>query len=99
MINIAEGVEGFALVWVVDVFNRAKIGSKKLRGLRDIILGDHVFDRGLDTAGLDGVDGTKGEAKEPVAGILLELGRKGFGQLDGLVFDNNATDVNDVRSD
>ena len=99
LINVAEGVEGFALVWVVDVLNGAEIGGEKLRGLWDIILGDHVLDRGLDTAGLDGVDGTKGEAKEPVAGILLELGRKGFGQLDGLVFDNNATDVDDVRSD
>ena len=99
LINVAEGVEGFALVWVVDVFNGAEVGGEKLRGLWDIILGDHVLDRGLDTAGLDGVDGTKGEAKEPVAAILLELGRKGFGQLNGLVFDNNAADVNDVRSD
>ena len=99
LINVAEGVEGFALVWIVDVFNGAEISGEKLRGLCDIILQDHVLDRGLDTAGFDGVDGTKGEAKESVAAILLELGRKGLGQLNGLVSDNNAADVNDVRSD
>ena len=99
LIDVAEGVEGFALVWVVDVFDGAEIGGEKLGGLWDIILRDHVLDRGLDRAGLDGVDGTKGETKEPVAAILLELGGKRFGQLDGLVFDNNATNVNDIRSD
>ena len=99
LIDVAEGVEGFAFVWVVDVFDGAEIGGEKFRGLWNIVLGDHVLDRGLDTAGLDGVDGTKGEAKEPIAAVLLELGGKGLGQLDGLVFNNYATDINDVRSD
>lgn len=99
LIDVAEGVEGFALVGVVDVFDGAEVGGEKFRGLRDVVLGDHVLDRGLDRIGCDGVDGTEGEAEEPVAAVLLELGRKGFGQLDGLVFDNDATNVNDVRSD
>ena len=99
LINVAEGVEVLALVRVVDDLDGAEVGGEEFRGLWDVVLGDHVLDRGLDTARLDGVDGAKGEAEESVAAILLELGGKGFGQLDGLVFNDYAADVDDVRSD
>lgn len=99
LVDVAEGVEGRALVRVVGVLDGAEVGGEELRGLGDVVLGDHVLDRGLDAAGLDGVDGAEGEAEKPVALVLLELGGELFGQLDGLVLDDDAADVDDVCSD
>lgn len=97
-VDVSEGVEGGALVRVVGVLDGAEVGGEELRGLGDVVLGDHVLDWGLDAGGGDGVDGTEGEAEEPVARVLLELSGEGFGQLDGLVFDDDAADVDDVCS-
>lgn len=99
LVDVAEGVEGCALVRVVCVLDGAKVGGEELRSLGDVILGDHVLDRGLDAAGGDGVDFAEGEAEEPVARVLLELGGEGFGQLDCLVLDDDAADVDDVCAD
>ena len=61
-------------------------------------MGDHVLDGCLHRSGGDGVDGSEGKTEEPVAAVLLELGGKGLGQLDGLVLNDETTDVDDVCS-
>lgn len=99
LIDVAEGVEGFAFVRVVGVFEGAEFGSEELRGLWDVVLGDHVLHGSLDGLGGDGVDGSKGETEEPVTAVLLKLGGKGIGQLDGLVLDDETAKVDDVCSD
>ena len=99
LVDVAEGVEGLAFVRVVGVLDGTEVGGEELRGLGDVVLGNHVLDRGLDAGGGDGVDFAEGEAEEPVARVLLELGGEGFGQLDGLILDDDAADVDDVCSD
>jgi len=77
-------------------------------------LRDHVLDRGLDWGGLDRVDAswersvsgyfeeseerTPCETQETVAGSLEELVRQLLGELDGLVLDADATDLDGVRT-
>ena len=46
-----------------------------------------------------GVDVAEGEAEEAVTDALLELGREGVGELDGLGFDDEAADVDVVGAD
>ena len=98
LVDVAEGVEGFAFVGVVGVFDGAEVGGEELRSLGDVVLGDHVLDGRLHRLGRHGVDGSKGEAEESVARVLLELGGKRLGQLDGLALDDEATHVDDVCS-
>lgn len=76
-IDVAECVEGFAFVWIVGVFDGAKVGSEELGGLGDVVLGDHVLNGSLHWGGSDRVDGSPGEAAESVTAVLLELGREG----------------------
>ena len=78
-VNVAEGVEGCALVRVVGVLDRAEVDGEELGLLGDVFLADHVLDWGLDTPGSDSVDGTEGETEKPVADALLELGGEGLG--------------------
>lgn len=98
LINVTKGVEGFAFVWIVRVFDGAEIGSEELGGLWDVVLGDHVLNGSLHWDGSDRVDGSPGEAQESVTAVLLELGREGVGQLDGLVLDDETAHIDDVRS-
>ena len=98
LVDVAEGVEGFALVRVLGVFDGAELDGEELGCLGDVRLRDHVLHRGLHRRGGDGVDGPKGEAEEPVAGVLLELGGEGLGQFDGLVLDDETAHVDDVGS-
>lgn len=97
-IDVAEGVEGFAFVWIICVFDGAEVGGEELGCLWDVVLGDHVLDGSLHWGGSDRIDGSPGKAAESVTAVLLELGREGFGQLDGLVLDDETTYVDDVRS-
>lgn len=73
-INVAEGVEGFALVWIVRVFDGAEIGCEELGSLGDVGLGDHVLNRSLYRGWSDSIDGAPGETEEAVASVLLKLG-------------------------
>ena len=99
LIDVAEGVKGFAFVGVVGVFEGAEFGSEELGGLWDVVLGDHVLNGSLDGLGGDGIDGCKGETEEAVTAVLLKLGGKGFGQLYRLVLDDETAKVDDVCSD
>ena len=99
LVDVAEGVEGFTFVGVIGIFDGAEVGGEELGGLWDVVLGDHVLDGGLNAVRGDGVDGSEGETEESVASVLLELGGEGFGQLDGLVLDDDAANVDDVCSD
>lgn len=74
LINVAEGVEGFAFVWIIRVFDGAEVGCEELGSLRDVVLGDHVLNGSLHRGGSDSVDGTPGETQKSVTAILLELG-------------------------
>lgn len=74
LIDVAEGVEGFALVWILRVFDGAKVGRKELGSLWDVVLGDHVLNRSLYRVWGDSINGAPGEAEEAVATILLKLG-------------------------
>ena len=96
LVDVAKGVEGFALVRVLGVLDGAELDGEELRGLVDVVLQDHVLDGGLHLSGCNGVDVTKGEAEEPVAAVLLELGGEGPGQFDGLVLDDETAHVDDV---
>ena len=98
LIDVAEGVEGLAFVWIICVFDGAEVGSEELGCLWDVVLGDHVLDGSLHWGGGDRIDGCPGKAAESVTGVLLELGREGLGQLDGLVPDDKTTHVDDVGS-
>ena len=99
LIDVAEGVEGFAFVWIIGVFERAEIGGEELGCLWDVVLGDHVLNGSLYPLGRDCIDGSKGETEESIASVLLELGGKSFGQLDSLVLDDKAAYVDGVCSD
>ena len=96
LIDVTEGVEGFAFVWILVVFDGAEVGSEELRGLWDVVLGDHVLNRSLHRGGGDRIDGSPGEAEESVTAVLLELGREGLGQLDSLVLDDETTHIDDI---
>lgn len=98
LVDVAKGVEAFAFVGIVRVFDGAEVGGEELGGLGDVVLGDHVLDGSLHRGGSDGVDGSPGETEKPVAAVLLELGREALGQLDGLVFDDETAHIHDVRS-
>lgn len=78
-IDVAEGVEGFALVWITRVFDGAEIGREELGSLGDVGLGDHVLNGSLHRGRSDSIDGAPGETEEAVASVLLELGREGLG--------------------
>ena len=98
LVNVAKGVEGFAFVWIVGVFDRAKIGGEELGSLGNIVLRYHILNGSLHGVGSDGVDGSPGETEETIATVLLELGRESRGQLDGLILDDETAHINDVRS-
>ena len=98
LVDVAKGVEGFAFVWIIRVLDGAKIGGEELRSLWDVLLGDHVLDRSLYRVGSNSIDGTPGETEETIATVLLKLGREGFGQFDGLVFDDETAYIDDVCS-
>lgn len=98
LVDVAEGVEGFAFVWIFRVFDRAKVGSEELGSLWDVVLGDHVLDRSLYRVGSNSIDGAPGEAEETIATVLLKLGRESFGQLDCLVLDDKTANIDDVCS-
>lgn len=79
LVDVAEGVEGFAFVWITCVFDGAEVGGEELGCFGDVVLGDHVLDGSLDWGRGDCVDGSPGQAAESVTGVLLELGRECFG--------------------
>ena len=72
-IDVAEGVEGFAFVWIIRVFDGAEIGSEELGSFWNIVLGDHVLNRSLYLIGGDSVDRAPGETQEAIATVLLKL--------------------------
>lgn len=98
LIDIAEGVEGFAFVWIVRIFDGAEIGGEELGSLWDVVLGDHILNGSLHRVGSDSIDGSPGKTEESIATVLLELGRESLGQLDGLVLDDETAHIDDVRS-
>ena len=61
LIDVAKGVKGLALVWVVGVLVGAKVGSEQLLVGWDVLLSNHVLYRCLGRARGDGVDGTESE--------------------------------------
>lgn len=98
LVNVAEGIEGFAFVGIVHVFIGAKVGGKELGCLWDVVLRDHVLDGSLHRVGSDSIDGSPGETKEPVAAVLLKLSRESFSQFDGLILNDETAHVDDIRS-
>ena len=98
VIDVAEGVEGFTLVGITRVFDGAEIGREELGSFGDVGLGDHVLNGSLHRCWSDSIDRAPGETEEAVASVLLKLGREAFGQLDGLLLDDKAADVDDVCS-
>ena len=66
---------------------------KELRRFRDIVLGDHVLDRGCHRSRGNSVDAPKGEAEEAVTHPLLECRGKLLSELDGLILDHETADV------
>ena len=59
-----------------------------------------IGEEGLLFDGLDSVDGVEGEAEQAViVDVLLELGRDGLGELDGLATDGRAADGDGVCVD
>ena len=99
LIDVSEGVEACTLVGVVCITVATEVGSEEFHVLRNVVLRDHVLDRGLDRLGSDGVDGTPSETEKAIGRVLLELGGEVVGKLDGLVFYGNASDVHGVCAD
>ena len=86
LVDVAEGEE--AVLGLVAETDGEELG----RG-RDVVLQDHVFDWSRDGDGGDGVVYPEREAEQAVAFVGHEgcahLGR----ELDGLLFDHQAADV------
>ena len=99
LIDVAKGVEGFALVGVIDITPRTKVGGEKLACLWDVLLSDHVFDWSLCGSRGDGVDITEGETEEAITNTCGKLRGKSLGELDSLVLDDQTTDIDLVRAD
>lgn len=91
LIDEAKGVEGFTFVGFIGITPAAEIGSEKFGILRNVLLGDYVFDWSRNRRGFHSIGAIPGQAKEAITGRLLELGGKGLGQFDGLVLDSQTT--------
>ena len=91
LINETKGVERFTFVGFIDVALATGIGSERFGILRNVLLGDHVFDWSRNRRGFHSIDAAQGQAKEAITGRVLELGGKGLGQFDGLVLDSQTT--------
>ena len=99
LVDVAKGVERRSLVGVLGVVDRTEVSGEKLLVFGDVLLGDHVFDRGGYGVGGYGVDGAEGEAEETVAGALFELGGQGLGEFDGLGVNCETADSDVVGTD
>lgn len=90
LVNEAEGVERLGILVTRAVEGR----SEELGCFGDVVLLDHVFDRGSLGVSLsrihDRVDLAPSETKEAIAGALGELFGHLAGTLDGLLLDGEA---------
>lgn len=98
-IDVSEGVERLGIV----VARRVEGRSEQLSVRGDVALGDHVGNGsvlGISLAALgDCVDGWEGETEQSVTSTRDELVSGNLGQLDSLVLDRNATDVDRISAD
>lgn len=98
LIDEAKGVERLAFVRVIDILDAAEVRCEQFLVLRDVGLSDHVLDGRLYRLGGHGVDSPESKSEEAIAAVLLELRGQRVGQLDGLIFDHEATDSHVVSA-
>lgn len=93
LIEIAECVPGL----IVGLFGRSQVDRKELLGLGNLILSDQVLHGGLDRVGLHGVDVAKCQSEQTITWTRDERGRQVLCKLDGLVPDDQAPQVQNIR--
>lgn len=50
----------------IGIFDGSEVAREEFRVLRDVVLSNHVFHRGLDRSWLHRVDGTEGQTEKAI---------------------------------
>lgn len=96
VVDVPECVEGDSVVRVVLVLVAAEVSGEQLGRFGDVGLFDHVLDRRGHGLGANGVDGAECQAQEAVADAGGKLIGQLLGQFNGLIFDDQITEVDVV---
>ena len=75
------------------------MAGEQLFAFRDILLSNHILNRCIYLRRDDSIDRAVGETQEAITDALLELIGEGVGELDGLVFDAEAANVDVISAD